>query len=471
MRNFLASTAGIFSVCSSAYSLTLEQVLSSSATHYPKILSSLQKIESGDAEKQIAQGAFDWEVQQKIMRRSHTYDGRYADTQVTRRFYDNNMRLYFGYRISKDYLPSYEDAMNTYRGGEFNVGVMFSLLKDRTIDKDRYNVRQSELTAKKAQNEMRLTQLKTQYQAMNAYLEWIALGKSIQSMRYLLELSEKRQVAFEKKNKHGDIAEIYLTENQQYILKRQIEINQMEQEWQNSAVYLSLFWRDEMGNSNVPTPLDMPHDFPDKPSIDKNKLIHDMAYLQSQSPDIIAIDMEQSKLDNTIELGENSLLPKVDVVLEGTHNVGGQKSSPAGNDVKIGLSITIPLERNIAEGKIRKAEAEKNRLEYEQKLVAEQIATQLKTIASNYAMIEKYQNLISKEVALAEVMQQAEYSKFKEGLSDLFVVNLREEKTIEAQLKLIKAQLDFWKNISNYYFSTMNYSSLYIKQYSYSSNN
>jgi outer membrane protein TolC len=456
MRAFCLSVIG-FCLSQQVYGLELPDLLQSARQHHPQILASLEKNNTSRGDIQISQGAFDWEMNQKIVDRSGLYEGRYVDTNISRRLQDSNIRVYSGYRLSEGALPSYEDSMNSYRGGEFNAGIMFSLLKDRLIDKDRYKLRQSSLKLEQSQNYVRLVMLKTQYEAMKAYLEWVAIGQSIDQVEKLLALSIKRQKAFTQKNKAGDIADIYLTENKQYILKRQIELTQLKQEWQNKATALSLFYRDDRGNPKIPTRTDMPKDFPKLPPILPDNMHNEMAYLQSHSPDLIALKINQKMQDNTIELGENSLLPKVDVILEGTDNVGGYQKKPAGNDVKLGLSITVPLQTNYAQGTIAKAESEKNKLAFEQKWMLEKIATQLKIIADNHHVIKEYQDLLRQEVNLAYKMQRAEYRKFDEGLSDFFVVNLREEKTIETELKYIKSKLDFWKNMAAYYFATLKY--------------
>ena len=82
---------------------------------------------------------------------------------------------------------------------------------------------------------------------------YITLDKDEYINQSLLDIANKRQTALVKKHKRGDVAEIYLSENQQYILKRQNKLLEAQNYFQNASRNLALFYRGEDGVPIIPT--------------------------------------------------------------------------------------------------------------------------------------------------------------------------------------------------------------------------
>lgn len=94
-----------------------------------------------------------------------------------------------------------------------------------------------------------------------AYWDWVASGQRAKIARELLQLAVDRQKGLEKRAALGEIAGIALVDNQRLIVSRQAKSIEAERKLQQSAIKLSLFFRDPQGTPLV-APDQLPGDFP-----------------------------------------------------------------------------------------------------------------------------------------------------------------------------------------------------------------
>ena len=447
-----------------AQALTLEDVLASSKRHYPKIIEAREKIEAQKGKIQKAQGAFDWELNHKQSHRlSGYYDGQYVESQISRRLSDSATRVYGGYRISDGDFPIYEQQYPTLNRGEVNAGMMISLWRDRIIDEERFAFSDAQLEMKQKETELLLTQTSVQYDAMTSYIDWVAAGLALKVAQAQLDLAEQRQKGFEERVAQGDLARIYLTENRQVILKRQAEVTETTRKLREAAVKLGLYLRDGEGAPMMPPDTALPTSLPDPGKLALEQLDREIERARSMRPDIISIHIDLERQRNALRLGENKTMPKVNLYIEGARDIGSGPISRQGNEAKIGLNISIPLQQNTGEGMIAQTKAEIRQIEQRKRLLNDQIASQIQSIANDYHAAHQYLILTEQEIVAASAMQDAEHIKFEQGAADYFVLNIREEKRAEAQLKNINAHAKLWEAVAGYYLTTLQLDKFQLK--------
>lgn len=440
---------------SGAGAMSLPELLKSSAQHFPTIQKARAGVDSQSGKVQAAQGAFDWELNQKaISRVSGFYDGDMVDSQITRRLSDSATRIYSGYRISDGGFPVYEDERVTRSAGEFNAGVALSLWRNRIIDEERFLFTDAELELKQKNIDVLLTQMGVQYDALQAYIEWVAAGKIVGVTENLLSLALKRQKAFEARAEKGDVADILLTENQQYIAKRRADVNDAKRNLENKASKLSLYWRDPNGVTILPKTSDLPKDFPatDKFSINLNQEIE---RARAVRPELIKLDLGMQREQKKLELSEQKIMPKVDLIAESARDIGSGPARYSGTEGKIGLNISIPLQRNIGEGQMKQSRANIRQIEEDRRLLNDQIATEIQIAANNYHASSLNVTQAKKEIDATVAMEAAERERFDSGAVDFFVLNMREERTADAQIKHIESRLKLWRAIADYYLASL----------------
>lgn len=444
--------------------LTLEDVLASSVKHYPEILQSRAGVDAQKGAVTAAEGIFDLELKNdSYARPAGYYNGRITDTRLEKRLEGTNTRVYGGYRISEGEFPIYENKLFTNEGGEVALGVLFSLLRDRAIDEERFTLMNSELQLNAAKLELLLTQIAVQYQAMQAYADWLAAGQIVQVRRDLLTIAEERQSALGQRAERGDVANIFVTENRQYLLARQAQLNEAEREFTNAANRLSLFWRDEAGIPQVPSATSLPSDFPTVAAPEEDDLQQAVLKAINARPEFSVLDASIAQEKNRLRLGENRLSPRVDVGLEAARDYGDGSPTRAETEGIVKLQVAIPLQRRAGEGIVTQAKAKLRELEYRRRLLDDRIRAEIASIRADIMAARQNLTLADSEAEVATTMQRAEQERFTSGASDFFVVNLREDNLANARIKQAMSRLKLFKALAAYYAATVNQDKLGVE--------
>ena len=121
--------------------------------------------------------------------------------------------------------------------------------------------------------------------------------------------------------------------------------------------------------------------------------------------------------------------------------VGDGGASFDSTDTVVGVTLTVPLQRREARGRLQRAEAELRELELRQQRITDQIEVEIDNILTTLGAALRLADLADQEVDRASQMVRAERRRFQLGAGDFFLVNLREESTADAQVRAIRAEL------------------------------
>lgn len=437
--------------------LSLEAVLSSSRERYPQVLAAREKIRAQTGKLLSSQGAFDLYAEQTSKSRlSGYYDGRYTNTKLVQPFADFSTEVYGGYRVSGGDFPIYEDEAYTLDAGEFKVGAVFSLLRDRDIDERRAKLRDSRLSLDQTELDATLTRVRVQHDAMTAYVGWIAAGEALAVYRGLLQLAEARNEGLDIRVQEGDLAKVYLNENRQYILRRRGFVVEAERKLFAAANKLSLYLRHADGSPRRPNEAELPRRWPDSQGLlDPSTIEATISAALSARPEIgvLTADIERERLN--LALGRNLLKPRVDLNLEAARDFGSGPRNRVGTDGIVRLDVVIPIETRSARGQIDAAQANLSRLDHDRRLLEERIEVEIRTLVNDLSAAYRFVDLATQEVEQADVLSRAERDRFSEGASDFFLVNLREEAAANARVREIDARLHYLDALADFYAATI----------------
>lgn len=439
---------------------SLQELLQRSAQHHPQIEAAIAQREQREGAVTQALGAFDASLEQTNRARPlGYYDGASSTTSIVQPLQSMNAKLSAGYRVADGRFPIYENYDLTNRGGEFNVSLFFSLLRDREIDEDRLRLRTSELQAQKAAQELLLQQISTQRAAMISYLDWVAAARVLAVQQELTELARQRADALKRKHAQGDVAAIALTENAQALYRREGQLTQAQQRYRNAAANLSLYWRDATG-APIAIPVVRDVDFPDLPApIVQPDQVADEVMVRLR-PEMQLLEADLAIQKNELAAGENSLLPRADLSLRTAQDIGGGSFTRRDTEQVIGLSLSIPLQQRTGEGRVRKARAQIRALAAQQRLLRDQIRQQLQILHNDLDATRRLIALSTQEIQAASRMQDAESRLQAQGGSDFFLLNTREEQRAQAQLQNIQARLTYLRAVADSYAATLNTAAL-----------
>lgn len=459
--NLLAGVAILFAgVALAEEVLLLDSVLASSRQHYPKIQAARAGVDSSRGELLQARGAFDASVDQRTdWWGEGFYDGFSVDSKVVKPIDDTNVRVYGGYRFGDDDFPIYQQELVTNDAGEFNIGVVFSLWRDREIDARRFGLRDAEFGVQKASTALILETVATQREAAIAYWNWLASGLRVKVYRDLVKLAETRQSAIKRRVEAGDLAELNITENLQNLLRRQTVLTNAERDFVLAATNLSLFFRDADGAPLIPDEAQLPDVFPLLPAEDTPALAAALEAISAR-PELALLDNQFELEQQRLRLADNARKPRVDLDLKAAHDQGGGSRTRRGFEAYVGVNVSIPLETRLGDGMAAKARANMEQLSYERQLLLQQAQTQIRNLINRIEAAQRFAELTANEMRQAERMGDAERRRFDVGASDFFLVNLREERTADARVRHVSAERDYFSRLTDYHAAVLDFSAL-----------
>lgn len=447
-----------FSPVSHGSPLSLEDVLQSTRKHFPLIEQAVAELEAARQKSRAALGNFDATIEGKGDKRYEGYyDGRSAGIKIVKPLQTLNTKLYAGYRVSGGEYPDYEGKQDTLDEGETSLGIAVSLWRDSFIDSKRLKLRNAEQKAKMAEEKLRLSELKYQSSAMKLYWEWVSAGNVLRVRQDLLEIAVARTDGLEKRVSRGDLARIYLTENNQYILKRRADVLKAKQLFEQLSYELSLFYRNNEGEPQVIKIDRVPKDFGRLTKMDLSVEEKKLLEVMKNSPQVRLLEREIQTYQNELEFGENLLKPRVDFNLETTNDRGEMNDSRDSKtldtrEVRGMVTLSIPIERNLGEGNKQAARAKLRALGQQLKYLEQYIRVTLDRLVIQLNIANDIVDNATKEIELASILEKAEKKRFRQGASDFFVINIREENTASARIKKVDAYLKYQKAYADYLF-------------------
>ena len=445
------SSAVLASSHSQSSYLSEKDVVASAVRNYPKILSHYDKIKAAESNLLASKGFFDIKLKQSYSDRSRGYyDGKSYNVELEKELGILGSKVYSGYRKSYGSFPDYEGGSYTNSGGEYRAGAKFSLLKDSTIDSNRLKVILANLSVDEAKIEMENIKKEIERDARKAYWTWVTDGAIYKIYYDLYQLALTRQKQLEIRAKSGDIAQITLVENQKNILKRKSSLAKIKQEFENSAIYLSLFWRDSHGKPIVPKQSQLPQIENKTTLISKEKLNRDLDNALRNRPEISITKLKLREESSNLDYAKNLAKPELDVDFGVSDDVGkGPKSRGQSNNYAK-VDFSVPLQQREAKGKIAATESKISAIKYEQQLFEEKISAQINQLQNKISTVCEVHNNSEEEAKLAETLEISEREKFKQGASNLFMVNSREQDSAASKAALVEIFRDYKELIADY---------------------
>ncbi|MBL8176091.1 MAG: TolC family protein [Bryobacterales bacterium] len=426
--------------------LSLRDVLQSVEKSYPPLLAALQEKQAAEGDLLSAMGRFDT-----------TFRARFDTDQIG--FYDNERidlgfeqattkwgSSYFGgWRLGEGSFAPYDGKLDTRSYGEFRAGMRLPLLRDRSIDSRRADVRKADLNRRLAALSIDQQKIVILQTATRRYWEWVAAGRRYAVAEQLLDLAMKRNDILKESVRLGQTPAIEVAENERAILQRRSQLVEAERALQLATIDLSLFYRTPDGKPRMAAAEQLPGGFPEQSALTPEQISDDIETALRRRPEVERLIVQRRQTEVDAALGKNQRLPNVDVLLSFTREGGTGAVRRGPTELKGSLIFELPLQRRAAEGRILNAEARLNQIEQRQQFTSDQITAEVQDAISAVQTAYRRARLIGEEVQVARQLEDAERTKFDLGDSTLFLVNLREQATFDAAVREVAAQADYFR--------------------------
>ncbi|QNK77592.1 TolC family protein [Winogradskyella sp. PAMC22761] len=330
--------------------------------------------------------------------------------------------------------------------GLYSAGVSVPLGQGLWINNRMAALKQAKLYREQAKLDRDIYVNTILYDAALVYFKWLQAYNELKLFENILENAELRYTGIQKGVEVGENAEIEATEARIAVNDRKLSLEQSKVKLMKAALELSNYlWLEH----NVPVEL-QPDMIPDVNSesiidstFDINQLREQDTVLE-EHPKMLSLNYKLESLDVERKLKANKLLPKI----KAEYNFLSEKPEETQTfntaDYKGGLTLSFPVFLRKERGDLKLAKLKQQDVEFE--IDATRVNLQNK-ISALKQELESYtvQNEITIEmVSDYERMLQAEERKFQLGESSLFLVNSRESKLIDGQLKAIAIQNKFF---------------------------
>jgi outer membrane protein TolC len=431
--------------------LALNEVLDAALRAFPGLLSVEQRKQVSEGELQTAQGGFDTLLKsQNRWSIVGLYENNNYDVVIEQPTSFLGATFFGGWRRGTGDYPVYDGKSLTASDGEARVGVNVPLWRNRDIDRRRASLQQAELGKLIANHEYDQALLEVRRQASHRYWDWVLAGVRVRTVQQLLQVAEQRNDGILQRVAAGDIPEFEALDNQRAIIERRERLVAAQRLLEQTAIQLSLYWRDVEGQPQLPTPELLPNDFPNPlPKIQAN--VDDaIATAISQRPELKRLALQSQQTETELALQENQQNPAVDFQVMGAKDIGYGKDKLNRDELYLGLNVDIPLQQRVAGGRAQVASANLQRLKWDRMGAENRVEAEVKDVLSALDAAQKRVTLSRQQHQAALQLEDGERTRFELGETTLLFVNLREIATGDALLQaadaassLFKAQADY----------------------------
>lgn len=429
--------------------LSFDNYIDAVQNHHPLINRAGNLVQGAEYEYKAQKGEFDplisGNFENKFYNDKNYYSVLYSEIKQP---IFTSQYLKAGYEYGDGLFLNPEQKTSSY-GMPF-VGVEASLLQGMLIDKRRAGVlkaREYINFSKAEKNEITNNLLR---EALFHYTDLSFLQKQLAIYEYFIKLARERNNGITALAKSGEKPAVDTVEASILYQSRLLELQSLKIEMQNKYAGVNSFnWI----NTDTPTPVnteistDSLNLIYDKM---KNLLIRELNNDSINNPVLAQYLVKKNILTIEKRLKAEMIKPKLDVrynfISSGTSMNNMQFSA---NNYKWGASLSMPLLLRTSRNQFKSASLDVKNISLEVTSKTNQFQNKLNYLKQSIITLTEQLNNAARNAAFSKALLSAEKLKFDNGESSLFLLNTRENKWLESELKLSEYKLKFIDAVLN----------------------
>ena len=406
-------------------------------------------IEKAKADVTIAKGMFDPVLKNESAQK--TFDGNDY-------YYYNRPELsiptWFGVEVSAgiEYLSGNRTDPIETKGETSYFGISVPLAKNLIMDKRRATLQTAKIFREASAIEKRNTLNNLLLDAMKTYWNWVQQYQVYKILTDAVKVNEKRVALVITAFQLGERPAIDTTEALTQLQNFEMLKSQALLDYQNTGLELSVYmWT--VNNQPYNLPLNaIPGDdlqtsnITGAPIPELNSLLdaarknHPELVIYNYRLDVLGVEkkLKFQELLPTINFRYNQLGKGYDVLKTATGPLFE-------NNFQYGLSLGIPLRLSQGRGEYRKAKLKITETQLQQNQKQWQVENKVKSYYNELVTLKLQIALQEKAYNNFMILQRGEETRFQAGESSLFLINARENKTLEALQKLQELKAKYYK--------------------------
>jgi outer membrane protein TolC len=434
--------------------LLVDKIIESSQKNYPQILNFYEKVAIKEGKILESQGFFDVKIKNQYQDKSRGfYDGKINDISLEKQNGFLGSKIYGGYRKSFGSFADYDGNNLTNDEGEYRIGGSFSLLRNRGIDSGRLDLITSQLELQESKIQLEKVKNEITRDAVKSYWNWVIAGYIYQTYENLYELAKKRDSQLKIRHQKGDIAQIILTENHRNVLNRQSLMQEAKNNFDNSVLALSMYYRGQNGEMLMAKIDELPKIDFDLAKNLSTKLENDVENGLKNRPELRILKIQNDQENNNLLQAKNLYQPKLDLQFEASKDLGDGTKTRAQANNQVKLDFELPLQQNVAKGKIASTSSKIKAIKYEEQFYRDKIRTEILQLHNSLKNVLQIYGNYLEELRLSQILEKAEKERFQNGHSDFFLINLREQEVATAKINKLVSILRYQSIQADYNFA------------------
>ncbi len=359
-------------------------------------------------------------------------------------FTSQYLKLGYDYGIGNYVSPE----LSTSSQGLPYMGIEVGVLQGLMIDKRRAEILKSReyVNYYTAEQQIQLNNLL--FESSQRYFEWLFSAKQIALNNYFMDAARKRLQGIEALSNIGERASVDTVEAAIFYQTRLLDLQNSQMDNLKSTNELSTFiWQNN-------TPASLTSSFMATDSLDtyyskaKSVLTENLNLLSIQNPILSKYTALQNVLDVDVRLKKEMIKPVLNVKYNFLTNSNVTNSAVfSSNNYKWGLNMAFPLllrnPRN--EYKMAQLVSQNNNLELLNK--TNELSFKVNALQKTISILAQQLLNAERSVSYGKQLVEAEKLKFDNGESSVFMINTRENKLLESELKLAEYKLKFIKSV------------------------
>ncbi|NOT92021.1 TolC family protein [Ferruginibacter sp.] len=428
--------------------LSLKSFLQIVKQFHPAAKQAAIQVDKATASLTIAKGSFDPLLGTDGSNK--TFDGiNYYQTNTTQL----TIPTWYGIEINTgmEYLAGNRTNPTATSGKTSFAGISIPLAKNLLMDKRRAVLQQAKVMIQASEQEKRALLNDLIMDAADAYWQWVQTYLVYTTYNNVIDLNKKRVGLISTAYRLGERPAIDTTEAIAQLQNFEYQQNEALLAWQNATLQLNSFlWKQNNEAYELPEVV-----LPDK----KTEQLYDavifpelekiIADTKTTHPELNIYRYKLNALTIERKLKFQELLPKADLKynqLGKGYNIASTAAKTLfDNNYRFGVNFSIPLRLSQGRGeyKMAKLKITETQLQQSQKEIA--VINKVRNYYNQLVNYKTQVHLLQKTYNNYLQLQRGEETKFFNGESSLFLVNSRENKTLETLLKLTEAAVKFNK--------------------------
>ena len=402
-------------------------------------------LDIGQAELLRSRGAFDPKIEVDYDRKK--FQGTEYWDRLNTTF---KVPTWYGIELKGNFEQNSGDFLNPDEflpaDGLFSAGVTLSLGDGLWINERMATLRQAKYYREQTLAERDLLVNEILFRAAVAYFNWLKAYNEQEIYNDFLENARDRFEGIRQSAMAGDIAAIDTVEAKIAVENRVLGLEQASLKFAKKSLELANYlWLD----NNIPVEL-QPNVIPDSSPGGEIDITLDLlgrptdSVVLAEHPKLMALGYKIDGLEVDKRLKVNQLLPRIDLEYNFLTETPQLLNSFDTQQYKAGINFELPLFLRKERGALNLAKYKLQNAEFEYDNAALELRNKISAVYRELESFEDQTVMIGNIVTDYQTLLAGEERKFSFGESSLFLINTRESRLIDAELKQNEVENKFF---------------------------